>query len=197
MVAESRTADWCEAEPTGNRLQEIIDADGGGPNPATTTKFAFEAGNAWADLDNAANLTTRRLYLDAVDALFARIDGSTINFYLGDRLGSVGDIIDTTAAVVKSYRYDSFGKITATGGSNPNYADAYTWTGRPRNDTSGLQDNRGRWYSFDIGRFINQDPIGFAAGDANLYRYVGNSPTNRTDPTGFAWGFLEDAWEED
>lgn len=27
-------------------------------------------------------------------------------------------------------------------------------------------------------------PIGFAAGDANLYRYVGNSPTNRVDPSG-------------
>ena len=28
------------------------------------------------------------------------------------------------------------------------------------------------------------DPLGFAAGDANLYRYVGNNPTNHTDPTG-------------
>ena len=27
-------------------------------------------------------------------------------------------------------------------------------------------------------------PIGFAAGDANLYRYVGNGPTNSTDPSG-------------
>lgn len=31
---------------------------------------------------------------------------------------------------------------------------------------------------------FSQDPIGFAAGDANLYRYVGNSPTNATDPSG-------------
>lgn len=28
------------------------------------------------------------------------------------------------------------------------------------------------------------DPLGFAAGDTNLYRYVGNSPTNFTDPDG-------------
>lgn len=27
-------------------------------------------------------------------------------------------------------------------------------------------------------------PLGFAAGDANLYRYVRNSPTNATDPSG-------------
>lgn len=28
------------------------------------------------------------------------------------------------------------------------------------------------------------DPLGFAAGDANLYRYVHNDPTDHTDPTG-------------
>jgi hypothetical protein len=31
---------------------------------------------------------------------------------------------------------------------------------------------------------ISQDPIGFAAGDTNQYRYVGNGPTNATDPSG-------------
>ena len=35
-----------------------------------------------------------------------------------------------------------------------------------------------------MGRFISEDPIGFAAGDGNLNRYVGNSPTNFTDPNG-------------
>jgi len=30
----------------------------------------------------------------------------------------------------------------------------------------------------------NSDPLGFEAGDANLYRYVGNGPTDATDPTG-------------
>src|ERR1700722_8006947 len=37
-----------------------------------------------------------------------------------------------------------------------------------------------------IGRWMEEDPIGFAAGDANLYRYVGNDPTNNTDPSGLA-----------
>jgi uncharacterized protein RhaS with RHS repeats len=33
-------------------------------------------------------------------------------------------------------------------------------------------------------RFISEDPIGFEGGDTNLYRYVGNSPTNFVDPFG-------------
>jgi hypothetical protein len=35
-----------------------------------------------------------------------------------------------------------------------------------------------------IGRWTTEDPIEFEGGDANLYRYVGNSPTNRSDPSG-------------
>ncbi|MCY2981903.1 MAG: hypothetical protein NTU79_24850 [Planctomycetota bacterium] len=31
---------------------------------------------------------------------------------------------------------------------------------------------------------MSKDPIGFDAGDANLYRYVGNGPTNGSDPSG-------------
>ncbi len=39
------------------------------------------------------------------------------------------------------------------------------------------------------------DPLGFAAGDANLYRYVHNDPTDRTDPTGlFDWSWLPWNW---
>ncbi len=34
------------------------------------------------------------------------------------------------------------------------------------------------------GRWTSQDPLGFAAGDANLYRYAFNSPTDLTDGSG-------------
>ena len=49
---------------------------------------------------------------------------------------------------------------------------------------TGLYYYRARYYDPAIGRFISADPIGFAGGDANLYRYVGNSPVNWTDPSG-------------
>lgn len=39
-------------------------------------------------------------------------------------------------------------------------------------------------YDPSVGRFVSQDPIGFDAGDSNLYRYVDNSPTNAVDPSG-------------
>jgi hypothetical protein len=41
-------------------------------------------------------------------------------------------------------------------------------------------------YDPETGRWTTQDPIGFSAGDYNLFRYVGNNPTNLTDPSGLA-----------
>jgi uncharacterized protein RhaS with RHS repeats len=37
-----------------------------------------------------------------------------------------------------------------------------------------------------VGRWLQSDPKGFDAGDHNLYRYVKNSPTSATDPSGLA-----------
>jgi uncharacterized protein RhaS with RHS repeats len=39
-------------------------------------------------------------------------------------------------------------------------------------------------YNPSVGVFATEDPTGFDAGDDNLYRFVGNDPTNSTDPTG-------------
>ena len=40
------------------------------------------------------------------------------------------------------------------------------------------------WYDSNTGRWISEDPKGFAAGQTNLYVYCGNSPANVTDPIG-------------
>lgn len=39
-------------------------------------------------------------------------------------------------------------------------------------------------YDPTVGKWMEEDPIQFKAGDANLRRYVSNDPTNATDPSG-------------
>lgn len=39
-------------------------------------------------------------------------------------------------------------------------------------------------YDPNIGQFLSEDPLSYAAGDTNLRRYVLNSPVNYRDPTG-------------
>jgi RHS repeat-associated protein len=48
----------------------------------------------------------------------------------------------------------------------------------------GLYDLRNRFYSPDIGRFLQPDPIGFRGDRTNLYRHCGNNPVTRWDSFG-------------
>ncbi|MGL6095745.1 MAG: RHS repeat-associated core domain-containing protein, partial [Fimbriiglobus sp.] len=64
------------------------------------------------------------------------------------------------------------------------YGDGLKYTAREHDADTALQFTRGRWYGPADGRWASEDPIGFRAGDANLYRYVTNDPANHTDPTG-------------
>ena len=48
---------------------------------------------------------------------------------------------------------------------------------------SGKYDYLYRWYSPELQRWLNQDPI-WEAGGINLYAYVNNSPVYFIDPIG-------------
>jgi RHS repeat-associated protein len=61
----------------------------------------------------------------------------------------------------------------------------YAFTGRELDPDTRLYYYRARWYDAVVGRFIGEDGIGFAGRDANLVRYVANSPGNAVDPTGY------------
>jgi hypothetical protein len=41
-----------------------------------------------------------------------------------------------------------------------------------------------RMFDPSIGTWVSRDPLGFEAGDADLYRFCGNDPTNHDDPSG-------------
>ena len=60
------------------------------------------------------------------------------------------------------------------------------WQGYQFDQPLGLQYLRQRWYDPKTRQFISPDPLGFAGGDANLFRYAGNNPVNRNDPGGMA-----------
>jgi RHS repeat-associated protein len=66
-------------------------------------------------------------------------------------------------------------------------ADNTAWpepVGREFDSATGLQYNWARYYDPAVGRWLTQDPMGFSAGDKNLYRYASNQTTAFVDPTG-------------
>jgi RHS repeat-associated protein len=161
------------------------------------TRYAYDGRNIWADLDSSNNLLVRRLFGPG-DQVLTRTVGSGANAgvwtYFTDKLGSVRDLVNWSAQVQDHLDYSGFGVLTE---SNASVGDAYTFTGLKVQKVAGvlLADNRTNLLS--TGRWMQQDPIVFRAGDPNLYRYVGNNPTNETDPSGFsvlgdiADGFLQ------
>jgi RHS repeat-associated protein len=63
----------------------------------------------------------------------------------------------------------------------------FAFTGRDRDEETGLQYHRARYYDPTPGRWLSEDPKGFAAGDSNLDRYVKNAPIGLIDPSGLDW----------
>ncbi len=94
-----------------------------------------------------------------------------------------------TGAIVERYEYDVYGEVAIFDGSDNSLTTSaignpYLFTGRRYDAESDNYYYRAGYYSHKLGRFLSQDPLGFDAGDYNLYRYVFNNPTNATDPTG-------------
>src|SRR5262249_26231211 len=112
-------------------------------------------------------------------------NGGIENAYwtLTDRMGSVRDVTDNTGVVKDHIAWDGWGNITSESASA--FRGRYGWTGRELDVETGLQYNRARYYDPASGRWISEDPLGFDAGDSNLYRYVSNAPPTLTDPSGF------------
>ena len=111
----------------------------------------------------------------------------TVVWALGDNLGTVRDlaVYDQTTGVttMANHRvYDSYGNLKSQ--TNAAVDCLFGFTGRPFDNTTGLQNNLNCWYDPIVAGWMSQDPIGFLSGTTNLYCYCGNSPTNATDPTG-------------
>ena len=124
----------------------------------------------------------RYLHGQATDQVLAQDDQqSRVNWHLTDHLGSVTALLGIDGRVVELYRYDSFGQLVSAGAANHS---RYMFTGREYDEEIALYYVRARYLDVTVGRFISSDPIRFASGDTNLYRYVRNAPILHSDPSG-------------
>jgi RHS repeat-associated protein len=173
----------------GRRVAKVVDG--------VETAYIYDPWNPYSSTANdilleyqSGVLTRRWLHGTRVDEPlgFEAYAGTTAggsgaaNEVYTDRQGSVLAVVDpVTGTVEAAYEYDAFGKITQiTGTLNQPFA----YTGREYDPESGLYYYRARTYDPAIGQFLQPDPIGFAAGDLNIYAYVSNDPYNWSDPSG-------------
>jgi RHS repeat-associated protein len=150
--------------------------------PVAERRFVYDRDHILLSFDNNNNLTHRFLYGPVLDMVLADDSNGNILWTLADNLGTVRDLVNSSGVVQNHRKYDSFGNITSQ--SNAGITTRFSYTGREFDADTGLYFYRSRYYDPLVGRFISEDPISFIAGDTNLYRYVGNSSTNATDPFG-------------
>jgi len=109
--------------------------------------------------------------------------GSGDYYYLFDQNASTRYLVDGGGEVTDSELYRAFGeRVTSIGHTrNP-----YRFQGEvgPYADAANRVWMRARIYGPMAGQWYSTDPIGFAGGDWNLHRFVGNNPTNNKDPEG-------------
>jgi len=175
------------------RLVQSQEFFGQNLRPGSVRLYAQDGEQVWADLDSDGQVQVRYWRGDGVDQLFGRQepqrqDRRTL-WYLTDRQNSVIRMMaeGQEAQPAKILRYKD-GKVEPRTRKGK-VVDRFEYTGRenfysPWGLFGGLQYNRGRWYAPEVGRWLSEDALGFGAGDTNLYRYVGNSHPNYTDPTG-------------
>ncbi|MCX6033147.1 MAG: right-handed parallel beta-helix repeat-containing protein [Chloroflexi bacterium] len=152
----------------------------------TLTYYVYDGLNLALEANAAGGVIATYVY-DGLDHPLAMTRGGTTYFYVADRLGSIVALTNGAGGLVVSYRYDPWGNVLATGGSNPNLANPFRFTGREWDAESGLYYYRARYYDPQVGRFISRDPQRGRLRQPltlNPYLYARNDPTNLTDPTG-------------
>jgi len=116
-------------------------------------------------------------------------------YFHKDHLGSIAVITNEAGTVLERLSYDAWDKRRfANGADDP--AGAITsqtnrgFTGHEELDQVGLVHMNGRVYHPLLARFGTPDPTTespFSTQGWNRYSYVGNSPLNFTDPSGYCF----------
>ena len=168
-----------------NGLNHRVRKTGSG---VVTTSF-FNA--SWQELESVTSGTTT-VYVWGqryIDDLVLRDKGQERLYSIADPNWNVVALTNASGTVQERMRYDAFGKVTWLDAAfavkaGTGFVWNRTFTGQVLDGETGLMLYRNRFYHTGLGRFVSRDPIGYAAGDVGLYRYVKNVPIHISDSFG-------------
>jgi RHS repeat-associated protein len=138
---------------------------------------------AWDDASSLPLLLsdgTNSYIYGPADLPVEQIDASGNPTYLHhDQLGSTRLLTNSTGDSTATFTYTPYGQLQANTGTATTplgYAGQYT------DPTTGLQNDRARWYDSSTGQFLTPDPLDELTG--HPYVYADDSPVNLSDPSG-------------
>jgi RHS repeat-associated protein len=179
-VVPTATASTTPAAPFNNATF-VYDGDGKRVksifNGTTTTYFV----GAHYEVTGS---TITKYYYAGSQRIAMRTNG-TLNYLLGDHLGSTSLTTNASGQIVSELRYTAWGETRYSSG---NTAAKYQYTGQFSYESDfGLHFYNARWYDPHLNHFtqpdsIEPDPYNSRAWDR--YAYANNNPLYYTDPDG-------------
>jgi RHS repeat-associated protein len=108
-----------------------------------------------------------------------------IRFQMSDNLGSITSEYDKDAQLITYEEYFPYGGTAIIAGTNQAEVKLkdYRYSGKERDDSTGLYYYGARYYAPWLGKWLNPDPAGTVDG-TNLYAFVGGNPITHVDIDG-------------
>ena len=121
----------------------------------------------------------QRIALVRVGAAHPDDRGPAMAFHLGDHLGSSNAVVDFTGTLINREEFTPYGETSFGSFARKRYR----FTGKERDEESGLNYHEARYALVWLGRWASCDPTG-AAGGINQYQYAAANPMAFRDPGG-------------
>jgi len=155
------------------------------------TYYLLDGDEEIAEYNSAGTILRRYITGPGVDDRVARQENSstptpTLTYYRVNHQGSVIATTNPNGTIAQQLAYDAYGNLTSHQ-SAATTGEPFRFTGRRYDPETSLYYYRARYYSSQLGRFLQVDPVGYKD-DYNLYAYVKGDPLNAVDPMG------EDDW---
>ncbi|MCB9475281.1 MAG: RHS repeat-associated core domain-containing protein [Deltaproteobacteria bacterium] len=187
-------------DASGQRIRKVTDnaaAEGVTPKRKSERVYinGFEIYREYQSDGTTVDLEREALHVNDDAQRVALVETKTIDsgsavgsptplqrFQLTTHLGSACLELNETADVITYEEYYPFG-MTSFHSATASVPKRYRYTGKERDDESGLYYHGARYYAPWLGRWTAADPGGMKNGP-NRYAYVRNSPVKFSDPNG-------------
>lgn len=114
-----------------------------------------------------------------------KADPRELRWQLSNNIGSITMELSSEAELISYEEYYPFGETSIVAGNSTEEVSSkeYRYSGKERDDSTGLYYYGARYYVSWLGRWLNPDPAGTVDGP-NLYQFVGNNPIGYADSNG-------------
>lgn len=194
-------------DSTGQRVRKVTERQNGTRQKERIYLGGFEVYREYDGAGTAVSLERETLHLMDDQQRIALVETRTqgndpapqqlIRYQFGNHLGSASLELDNQAQIISYEEYTAYGS-TAYNAVRTDIEvplKRYRYTGKERDEESGLYYHGARYYAAWLGRWTSTDPAVFEAPafeQANFqpYTYVENKPVVAIDPDGHAINFI-------